>query len=200
LTRHHVNCNPAAPVRQNSVPKRKKLRHGSLQIYHSIELGKLRSAQHLCVTLKISNPSDVDLVLQFLHNNAISADFVRTGLNHPGRSQQAINAATALMSCLPADVSFVALKRWANKRQQDFLRRLDLSQVFAANLLQFRRAKGLSQDDLAYQADVDRTYVSKLEKGSTYVDLEIIGKLAKVLDVQPAAFLVPPSRRKRGGG
>lgn len=75
---------------------------------------------------------------------------------------------------------------------------MDLRQVFAANLLRFRRAKGLSQEDLAYEADVNRTYVSKLEKGSTYVGLEIIGKLAKVLDVQPAEFLIPPARKKRG--
>jgi transcriptional regulator with XRE-family HTH domain len=51
---------------------------------------------------------------------------------------------------------------------------------------------------LAYEADVNRTYISKLEKGSTYVGLEIIGKLANVLDVQPAEFLIPPPRKKRG--
>ena len=75
---------------------------------------------------------------------------------------------------------------------------MDLRQVFAANLLRFRRAKGLSQEALAYEADVNRTYISKLEKGSTYVGLEIIGRLATVLEVQPAEFLIPPSRKKRG--
>jgi transcriptional regulator with XRE-family HTH domain len=75
---------------------------------------------------------------------------------------------------------------------------MDLRQIFAANLLRFRRAKGLSQESLAYEADVNRTYISKLEKGSVYVGLEIIGKLAKVLEVQPADFLIPPARRRRG--
>ena len=74
---------------------------------------------------------------------------------------------------------------------------MDLRKVFAGNLLRFRRAKGLSQEALAYEADVNRTYISKLEKGSAYVGLEIIGKLATVLDVQPADFLIPPGRKKR---
>jgi transcriptional regulator with XRE-family HTH domain len=75
---------------------------------------------------------------------------------------------------------------------------MDLRQVFAGNLLRYRRAKGLSQEDLAHEADINRTYISKLEKGSTYVGLEIIGKLADVLEVDPAEFLKRPVRKKRG--
>jgi transcriptional regulator with XRE-family HTH domain len=41
----------------------------------------------------------------------------------------------------------------------------DLRQAFAANLRRLRHAKGISQEDLAYEADVNRTYLSKLEKG-----------------------------------
>jgi transcriptional regulator with XRE-family HTH domain len=75
---------------------------------------------------------------------------------------------------------------------------MDLRQVFAANLRRLRHAKGLSQEDLAHEADVNRTYMSKIEKGGTWVGLEIIGKLAAVLQVEPAEFLkVPP---KKGTG
>lgn len=75
---------------------------------------------------------------------------------------------------------------------------MDLRQVFAANLRRLRHARGFSQENLAYEADVDRSYMSKLEKGASYVGLEIIGKLARVLDVEPAEFLrMPPPRRKR---
>jgi transcriptional regulator with XRE-family HTH domain len=76
---------------------------------------------------------------------------------------------------------------------------MDLRQVFAANLRRFRHAKGLSQEALAYEAGVNRTYMSKLEKGGSYPGLEIIGKLAVVLDVEPAEFLkAPPKKRGRG--
>jgi transcriptional regulator with XRE-family HTH domain len=72
---------------------------------------------------------------------------------------------------------------------------MDLRQIFAANLIRARRAKGFSQEALAYEADVNRTYISKLEKGSTYVGLEIIGKLSSVLGVEPADLLQKPARK-----
>lgn len=72
---------------------------------------------------------------------------------------------------------------------------MDLRQVFAANLRRIRHAKGVSQEDLAYGADVNRTYMSKLEKGASYPGLEIIGKLAIALEVEPADFLKLPSKK-----
>jgi transcriptional regulator with XRE-family HTH domain len=74
---------------------------------------------------------------------------------------------------------------------------MDIRHVFAANLRRIRHEKGYSQEDLAYEADVNRTYMSKLEKGESYVGLEIIAKLAKVLGIEPADFLKPPARRPR---
>ena len=73
---------------------------------------------------------------------------------------------------------------------------MDLRQVFAANLRRLRHRRGLSQEDLAHEADVNRTYMSKLEKGASYPGLEIIGKLAKVLEVEPAELLKLPAKRK----
>jgi transcriptional regulator with XRE-family HTH domain len=58
----------------------------------------------------------------------------------------------------------------------------------------------LSQEYLAYEADASRTYVSKLEKGASYVGLEIIGKLARVLKVEPAELLRLPPKRDKGQG
>ena len=70
----------------------------------------------------------------------------------------------------------------------------DLRQAFAANLRRLRHAKGISQEDLAYEADVNRSYLSKLEKGVSYPGLEIIAKLANALDVEPAELLFRPRR------
>ena len=44
---------------------------------------------------------------------------------------------------------------------------------------------------------MNRTYVSKLEKGASYPGLEIIAKLATVLKVEPAELLKLPA--KKGG-
>jgi transcriptional regulator with XRE-family HTH domain len=72
---------------------------------------------------------------------------------------------------------------------------MDLRDVFASNLRRLRHAKGLSQDDLAYEAQVSRSYLSQLEKGTFYASLKIIGKLVDVLEVEPAEFLRLAPRR-----
>jgi transcriptional regulator with XRE-family HTH domain len=72
---------------------------------------------------------------------------------------------------------------------------MDLREVFAANLRRLRHAKGLSQDDLAYEAEVSRSYLSQLEKGAFYASLKIVGKLAAVLAVEPAELLKLPASK-----
>jgi len=72
---------------------------------------------------------------------------------------------------------------------------MDLRDVFAANLRRLRHAKGLSQDDLAYEARISRSYLSQIEKGAFYASLKIVGKIAKTLEVEPAELLKLPSRR-----
>jgi transcriptional regulator with XRE-family HTH domain len=75
---------------------------------------------------------------------------------------------------------------------------MDLRQVFAVNLRAARHAKGISQEQLAHEAGVNRTYMSKIERGGTWVGLEIIDKLAAALEVEPAEFLRRrPTRRTR---
>lgn len=76
---------------------------------------------------------------------------------------------------------------------------MDLREAFAANLRRLRHAKGLSQDDLAYEAQISRSYLSQLEKGVYYASLKIVGKLAGVLDVEPAEFLKLPPHSVREG-
>ncbi|UPK36900.1 helix-turn-helix domain-containing protein [Bradyrhizobium sp. 186] len=71
---------------------------------------------------------------------------------------------------------------------------MDLREIFALNLRRLRRAKGLSQDDLAADAEISRSYLSQLERGSFHVSIKIIGKLADVLDAEPEEFL----KRSRG--
>ena len=75
---------------------------------------------------------------------------------------------------------------------------MDLRQIFAANLRRLRNARGVSQDDLAYDAGISRSYLSQIEKGTYYASLKIIGRLAVTLDVEPAELLrLPPKRGNR---
>ena len=74
---------------------------------------------------------------------------------------------------------------------------MDYRHVFATNLRRLRTEKGYSQEALAHEAGVNRTYMSKLEKGGSFVGLELMVKLAKVLEVEPADFLRVPQRKAR---
>lgn len=74
---------------------------------------------------------------------------------------------------------------------------MDLRDVFATNLRRLRNAKGLSQDDLAYEAGVSRSHLSQLEKGVYYASLKIVGRLAEALEAEPSEFLKVPSARQR---
>lgn len=73
---------------------------------------------------------------------------------------------------------------------------MELREVFATNLRRWRQVRGLSQDDLAYEAEVSRSYLSQLETGSHDASLKIVDRLAKALGVEPAELLKRPTARK----
>jgi transcriptional regulator with XRE-family HTH domain len=66
---------------------------------------------------------------------------------------------------------------------------MDLRAIFAANMRRLRNAKGWSQEALAHEAGVNRTYLSRVEKGGPYVGLKVIGKIAEALEVEPSELL-----------
>jgi transcriptional regulator with XRE-family HTH domain len=71
---------------------------------------------------------------------------------------------------------------------------MDLRQLFATNLRRLRHERKVSQEQLANDAGVDRAYLSRVERAVTYVGLEIIGKLAAILEVDPVEFFRRPTR------
>jgi len=65
--------------------------------------------------------------------------------------------------------------------------------AFGRVLREYRGKAELSQEELALEADVDRTYISLLERGRRQPTLETIFRLAKVLGVTPAAIVAKTS-------
>jgi len=61
----------------------------------------------------------------------------------------------------------------------------DILKGFGNHLKATRNTKGLSQEKLAHIADLDRTYVSGVERGLRNISLVNICKLAKALDIPP---------------
>jgi transcriptional regulator with XRE-family HTH domain len=74
---------------------------------------------------------------------------------------------------------------------------MTLREVFGRNLRATRQLRGLSQEALAYEACVDRTYVSALERGVYAASLDVIERIAEVLQVEPDSLLRKSSKQKR---
>ena len=72
-----------------------------------------------------------------------------------------------------------------------------LRETFARNLRKYRLESGLSQEALAADAEIDRTYVSALERGVYSASIDMIEKLASVLNVDPSRLLEGSTKHRR---
>ena len=59
----------------------------------------------------------------------------------------------------------------------------------ARNLRVLRKQKGLSQEDLAFQAGINRNYVGQIEREEKSPTIDIIEKLCGPLGVAPAVLI-----------
>ena len=73
---------------------------------------------------------------------------------------------------------------------------MGVRKLFAENLRRVRKERGLSQEGLAHEAGIDRTYVSALEREVYSASLDTIELLAKALGVEPAVLLIRPTAKK----
>ncbi len=85
---------------------------------------------------------------------------------------------------------------------------MESRRFIARNLKEIRLTRRLSQEALALKADIDRTYVSGLERSIRNPSVDLLDKLAVVLSVKtieffkentanPAALPLPRGRRKK---
>lgn len=65
---------------------------------------------------------------------------------------------------------------------------MKLREIFATNLRRMRHASGLSQEELAHRAGLNRNYVGLLERAANSPTLDTVERLAEELVVDPARF------------
>ena len=63
---------------------------------------------------------------------------------------------------------------------------MDIHAALSANIKRLRTRKGWSQEQLADEAGLHRTYVSGVERGTRNPTVEIVGKIANALGVKPS--------------
>lgn len=69
---------------------------------------------------------------------------------------------------------------------------MGIREVLALNLRALRRVRGMSQEELAHLANIDRTYVSALERSVYAASIDVVDRLAGVLGVEAADLLRKP--------
>ena len=68
------------------------------------------------------------------------------------------------------------------------MRKQDVKKIFGATVRSRRNQLGFSQEKLAERANLHRTYISDVERGSRSVSLENIARLARALEISIAAL------------
>lgn len=59
-----------------------------------------------------------------------------------------------------------------------------------------RKASGLSQEDLALEAGLDRTYISQVERGKRNVTIVVLARIAGALKTTPDRLLALPRKSR----
>ena len=62
--------------------------------------------------------------------------------------------------------------------------KVDIDKFFASVLKRKREALGITQDTLATRSELDRTYISMLERGLRKPSLQTVFSLAKSLEIE----------------
>ncbi|MUK37851.1 helix-turn-helix domain-containing protein [Aliivibrio fischeri] len=60
---------------------------------------------------------------------------------------------------------------------------------FGEQLREIRKSRGISQDKLALIADIDRSYVGRIERGEVNITLEKVYDLAEALECNVTELL-----------
>lgn len=64
-----------------------------------------------------------------------------------------------------------------------------LAKALGERIRHRRKARGLSQDDLALLSGMDRSYVGRIERGEVNITVEKLYRIARVLTCDPATLL-----------
>ena len=60
---------------------------------------------------------------------------------------------------------------------------MNLQRIFGEIIKKLRIERNLSQESLALEADIDRTYISDIEKGERNISIQVAYKLAFALQI-----------------
>ena len=68
---------------------------------------------------------------------------------------------------------------------------MDVVQLLGKNVRYYRKLGGMTQEQLALEVEMERSYVSDLERGTRNPSVRALGRLADALGVEPHLLLAP---------
>jgi transcriptional regulator with XRE-family HTH domain len=74
---------------------------------------------------------------------------------------------------------------------------MDIRQQVGLNVRQVRKERGWSQEDLAFESGLDRTYISGVERGVRNPTVLVLHELAQALKVPAGRLLAVPELRPK---
>jgi transcriptional regulator with XRE-family HTH domain len=70
---------------------------------------------------------------------------------------------------------------------------MNIQALVARNLRELRVQRGISQENLAVDAQIDRTYVSRLERGLENPTIAVLQRLCEALEAEITDFFIRPA-------
>ena len=64
-----------------------------------------------------------------------------------------------------------------------------IRQTLSTNIKKYRLKQNMSQEDLAFQCELHRTYISDVERYNRNISIDNVAKIASALHVSPADLL-----------
>jgi transcriptional regulator with XRE-family HTH domain len=69
------------------------------------------------------------------------------------------------------------------------LQRVDIRSTVGQNVAKYRRLKAWSQEELAFQSGLHRTYISGVERGVRNPTVLVLAQIAAALEIPPSRLL-----------
>jgi len=69
------------------------------------------------------------------------------------------------------------------------------SQSFGITLRECRKKAGLTQEELALEAGIERNYVSLIELGRNQPSISVVFKLASALNIKPSKLIIATEKQ-----
>ncbi len=87
---------------------------------------------------------------------------------------------------------FVTLKEFAFKRQlltfDCKIKIMKLQEIVGERIAYLRKEKKISQQKFSYESNLDRTYLTHIEKGRKNISLSTLEKIMIALEISPKEF------------